>query len=87
MAKNKATTLPQMGSMNELVDFFDTHDLGDYWEEMPKANFEVRIKGRKYLVALEEDVAAQVIHIAKEEKIGSQALINIWLKEKLRKVG
>ena len=87
MAKNKAKTLPQMSSMNELVDFFDTHDLGDYWEQMPEANFEVKIKGRKHLVALEEDVAAQVTQIAKEKKIRSEEVINIWLKERLRKVG
>lgn len=87
MAKSKAKTLPELGSMNELVDFFDTHDMGDYWEQMPEADFEVEIKGRKHLVALEEDVATQVTRIAKEKKVPSEALINTWLKEKLRKAG
>jgi hypothetical protein len=87
MAKSKATTLPEMGSINELVDFFETHDMGDYWEQMPEADFEIKIKGRKHLVALEEDVAAQVTQIAKEKKVPSEVLINTWLKEKLRKAG
>jgi hypothetical protein len=87
MARSKAMTLPEMGSMDELVDFFEAHDMGAYWEQMPEAGFEVKIKGRKHLVALEEDVAAQVTQIAKEKKVPSEALINAWLKEKLRKAG
>jgi hypothetical protein len=87
MAKSKATRLPEMNSMDELVEFFDTHDMGDYWEQMPEVDFEVKIEGRRHLVALEEDVAAQVTRIAKEKKVPSEALINTWLKEKLRKAG
>ncbi len=85
MAKSKAKTLPEMKSMKELVDFFETHDMGDYWEQMPEADFEVKIKGRRHLVALEEDVATQVTQIAKAKKVASEALINTWLKERLRK--
>ena len=54
MAKSKGKTLPVMNSLSELVDFFETHDMGEYWEQMPEANFEVNIKRRKHLVALEE---------------------------------
>jgi len=84
MAKSKAKKLPAMDSINELVDFFETHDLGEYWEQMPEADFEVNIKRRKHLVALEEDVAARVTAIAKAKKVSSEALINTWLKERLR---
>jgi hypothetical protein len=87
MAKSKAKTLPAMNSINELVDFFETHDLGEYWEQMPEADFEVNIKRRKHLVALEEDVAARVTAIAKAKKVSSEALINTWLKERLREAG
>lgn len=87
MAKSKVKTLPEMKSMNELVDFFETHDMGDYWEQMPEADFAIDIKDRKHFVAIEEDVAAQVTQIAKEKKVPSEALINTWLREKLRKVG
>ena len=56
MEKNKAKTLPRSKSVKELVDFFETHDMGDYWEKMPKAHFDVTIKKRKHLVALEKDI-------------------------------
>lgn len=85
MAKSKVKTLPELNSINELVDFFETHDMGDYWEQMPEADFEVKIKRRKHLIALEEDVVTKITRIAKAKKVSSEALINTWLKEKLRK--
>lgn len=87
MAKSKGKTLPALNSISELVDFFETHDMGEYWEQMPEANFEINIKKRKHLVALEEEIATKVTEIAKAKKVSSEALINTWLKEKLRKAG
>jgi len=48
-----------MKSVDELVGFFDKQDMGDYWEQLPKAEFEVNIKTRKtrkHLVAIDEAV-------------------------------
>ncbi len=84
MAKSKATPLPEFDSTAELVDFFETHDMGDYWEQMPEADFEIKLKHRKHLIALEEDVVMKVTRIAKAKKVSSEALINTWLKEKLQ---
>ncbi len=83
MAKSKAKTLPELNSTDELVEFFETNDMADYWEQMPEADFEIKIKRRKHLIALEEDVITQVTRIAKAKKVSSEALINAWLKEKL----
>jgi hypothetical protein len=83
MAKSKTKTLPELNSTDELVEFFETNDMADYWEQMPEADFEIKIKRRKHLIALEEDVITQVTRIAKAKKVSSEALINAWLKEKL----
>ena len=50
--------------------------MGDYWEQMPEADFEIKIKRRKHLIALEEDVVTKVTQIAKAKKVSSEALIN-----------
>ena len=86
MEKNKVKTLPRSKSIKELIDFFETHDMGDYWEEMPEAHFEVNIKKRKHLVALEEDIVGKLTEIAKSKKVSSESLINAWLKDKIRRV-
>lgn len=87
MARSKAKSLPTTKSIGELVDFFEEHDMGEYWEQMAEAEFEVNIKERKHLIALEESIVAKVTEIARKKKIPSEALINTWLKEKIRTAG
>jgi hypothetical protein len=43
MEESKGKRLPRFGSLDELVEHFDTHDWGDYLEQMPEAKFEVDI--------------------------------------------
>jgi CopG antitoxin of type II toxin-antitoxin system len=85
MAKSKSPALPKFESLDELVEFFDTHDMGDYWEQMPEASFDINIKRRKHLVAIDEEIIPQLNEIAKSRKVSSEKLINTWLKEKLSK--
>lgn len=83
MIKNKSKRLPGSKSLNKLVDFFDTHDLGDYWEDMPEINFEVDLRKRTHLFSLDSELATKLTEIAKSRKISSQSILNNWLKEKI----
>jgi len=84
MTKSKSENLPRFGSLDELVKFFDTHDLGEYWAEMSEAHFEVDIKRKTHLFAIETGLANKLTEIAKKRETSSEALINAWLKEKIR---
>ena len=84
MKKNENKNMPQFNSLDELVDFFDTHDIGGFCDQMPEADFEVDIKRRKYLFALDAEVAKKLTEIAKLKQITSEALANIWLIEKIQ---
>lgn len=85
MEKNKSKTLPRSKSVKELVDFFETHDMGDYLDQMPEVHFDVNIRRRRHLVALEEDIVDKLTQIAKLKKVSSESLINTWLKDKIRR--
>lgn len=39
--EGNACGLPCFGSLDELIEFFDAHDMGDYLDEMPEVNFAV----------------------------------------------
>ncbi len=41
MRGNKSKNLPAFRSVDELVVFFETHDIGDYWQKLPVAKPEV----------------------------------------------
>jgi hypothetical protein len=83
MAESSSRNLPSHASLDELVEFFDTHDMGDYLEEMPEVEFTVNLKSRRHLVALEEEVAHRLTEIARTQQVSAEALVNSWLKERI----
>ncbi len=85
MAKNSSKSFTKSRSLGELVKFFESADLGDHLEKMPEANFEVNLKKRTHLLALDESVAVRLGEIAKAKRVSSQKLANSWLKERIRK--
>jgi CopG antitoxin of type II toxin-antitoxin system len=83
MAENEATPLPHFQSLPELVEYFDAHDMGEHWDRMPEAQFEVDIKRRHRLVSIDEDLMSQLSDIAKSHQVSVEVLIEAWLKEKV----
>ena len=83
MARSKPKPLPKFGSLDKLVEFFDTHDMGDYWKRLPEAKFQVNIKTKKHLVAIDTKIIPKLNEIAKSKKVSSATLINTWLREKI----
>jgi hypothetical protein len=83
MAESKSKKLPQFNSSQELVEFFDTHDLGEYESELPEAYFDVDIKRNRYLVSVDEYLMNELVEIAKKQQVSVEMLVNSWLKEKL----
>lgn len=84
MTKENAKKLPRFKSLDELVRYFDTHDLGDELEALPEARFDLELKRGKHLFALDEEIAGKLAKIARKKKISSQELIDSWLREKIR---
>jgi hypothetical protein len=41
MAENDSQRLPSFASLDELVEFVDTHDMGEYEEDLPEVHFDV----------------------------------------------
>ena len=83
MARSKSRPMPKFTSLDKLVEFFDTHDMGEYWDGMPEAHFDIDLKRSTHLVALDDDLAKRVTAIARAKQIPSNTLINEWLREKV----
>lgn len=82
-AEGRSENMPHFASLDELVEFFDTHDLGEYWDQMPEAHFEIDIKRKTHLFAIDDELAAKLTEIARSRQVPSQVLIHSWLQEKL----
>lgn len=70
-------------SLDELVEFFDTNDMGEYWEKMPESDFEVHIKRRGRLFTIDEELNDKLAQIARLRRVSCEALIDSWLREKI----
>ena len=55
--------MPHFASLDELVEFFDTHDLGEYWDQMPEAHFEVDIKRKTHLFVINDGLATKPLEV------------------------
>lgn len=83
MGRSKSRPMPKFTSLDKLVEFFDTHDMGEYWDNIPETHFEIDIKRKTHLIALDDDLAEKVSAIARARRIPSKTLINEWVKEKV----
>jgi CopG antitoxin of type II toxin-antitoxin system len=83
MAANKKDVLPRTDSLAERVEFFETHDMGEYWDQMPEADFDIDIRRRKHLVGLDEDLVGEVTKLSRSRHVSSESLVNALLREKL----
>ena len=83
MAANKRKQMPKLESVAKLTEFFETQDMGEYWDELPEAHFEVDIQKHTHVFALDDDLTARLDAIAKTKHVPSERLINVWLREKI----
>lgn len=82
MAENSSQQLPSFASLDELVEFFDTHDMGEY-EVLPEEYFDVNLQRRTHLIAIDEEINTRLTEIAEQEQTPAESLINAWLREKI----
>ena len=85
MAKSKSKNLPKFETLDKLVEFFETTDTSEYWDEMPEVDFDISIKKKTHLVAIDDELAKEVSEIARSRKVTSEKLINSWIKDRLSK--
>ena len=86
-AKSKASdTIPEnFAGLEAAADFWDDHDLADYWDQTSGVRFEVDVDRCVILVPLEQSVARQLADVARKQGLSTETLANLWLSERLQK--
>ena len=86
MERNEQTrdSIPEhFSSIEEAAEFWDTHDLADYWDQTQEVEIEANIQRRVFLAALEPELARKLAAYARANGVSTETLINVWLTEKL----
>ena len=87
MGKGSDDSLPASGSIDELVEYFETHDMGDDLDDMPEVQFDIDLDRRTHLVAVAEDLVGKIAEMARSRHISSESLIDSMLREKIAEAG
>ncbi len=77
--KNREPIPEQFESIEAAADFWDTHSLADYWDQVHKVEIKVRARRR---VTLDPDVWKQISRQARIRGVSPETLVNLWLLER-----
>jgi hypothetical protein len=81
--KKDRSSISKVSSYKEIGNFWDRHDLSDYWDKTKEVEFEVDIKSELTYYALDKTLSEQIQSIARERGVSADTLINLWIQEKL----
>jgi len=88
MPRDKKEPIPRhFRTLEEAGDFWDTHDLGEYWDQTEEAAMSFRLKRRRHLFAIEPGLARRLHAVAAARGVSPETIANLWLREMLAKAG
>ena len=77
-------SLPQrFGSYAEAAEFWDTHDVTDYLDKLEEVAVDVDIKGRRFEIEVDEDVAGMLLLRARKSRVPVRRLASRLLRRNL----
>jgi hypothetical protein len=82
MEENKSS-ISNAATYAEIGEFWDSHDLGDYWDQTEPVEFKVDIQSEATYYRLDAQLSARLGEIAKERGVSPETLVNLWVQEKL----
>jgi len=81
--QNTRTSLSESTSVEELGDFWDTHDLGNFESETSPVAMRVELEEPEILFRVERSLSGRLQTVSKERGVSAETLLNLWLQERV----
>lgn len=78
MAARRTSSISQADSLEEMGEFWNTHDFTEFDTDAPDVEFTVTCS-----VPVEVDLLASVEKEARRRGVSVETLVNLWLQEKV----
>lgn len=65
-------------------EFWDVHDLSDFWDKTREAHFDVDIHSETTYYPLDKRLSEKIHSVAQKRGIAADTLLNLWVQEKLQ---
>jgi hypothetical protein len=82
MKKNK-TSISNARAYSEIGDFWDVHDLSEHWNNGKDVSFDVKLETEIFYCPLEKKLSEAMQYAARRHGVSVDALVNMWLQEKI----
>jgi len=83
--KNRKKVIPEFASYEEEAEFWDTHDLTDYWGEPVKLKVAKNLS-KGITIRFDEETLKALRECAHEKGVGPTTLARMWILERLQTV-
>ena len=74
-------------SLDEFLEFWDTHSSADFEQSMETVAVEVELTSSKAYMPVAKDLLSKVRAQARRQGVSSETLVNLWLQERLATAG
>jgi hypothetical protein len=79
----KKSKLPKTDSIQKLAEFWDTHDLTDFENELQAVAEPVFVRGTALKVPLESRDIAAVERLARSKGVSPEQLVRSWVMQRI----
>jgi hypothetical protein len=86
MKKNRSS-ISKARSYAEIGEYWDERDLSGVWGKTKKVKFDVVLEPEATYYAVKKGLSEKIQSVAREQKISCNALINLWLEQKIKERG
>jgi hypothetical protein len=83
---SRKSSVSEARSYADIGDFWDEHDLSDYWGKTRSVRADVDLESEESLYRIEKGLSETIHRAAKERGVSPHTLINLWLQEKVQKL-
>jgi hypothetical protein len=80
--ENQASSLSKSRSIEEMAEFWDTHDAADYDEQTQPVEIEFDLETRRHYIAIDPELQERLRKLAQARGISLESLANLWLQER-----
>ncbi|MBN1795757.1 MAG: hypothetical protein JW804_03715 [Sedimentisphaerales bacterium] len=85
-SSNRKSSVSRARTYRAMGDFWDSHDLSDFWDKTRPARASVHLESEESFYGIEKGLSQTINKVAKQRGVSPHTLVNLWLQEKIRKL-
>jgi len=82
--KKSRSSISKARTYAEVGEFWDDHDLIDFWGKTRKVRFDVVVEPEATYYPVEKGLSEKIQSVARKRGVSSDTLVNLWLEQKIK---